>query len=149
MSAEWVMNRTSPSIAVCLACSMISAITRSLVSPWIALNLTSGVRLARSVNGLVDQEDARLDEENFLAQPRQTMGMSHGGIRLRAATWPIHIMYNQCLHSSSKEKPARAGGHLAGFSTGVLAQSGLGVIADPIDDLATLNSIGLPPGARC
>ena len=37
------------------------------------------------VHGLVDQEDARLDEENLLAQPSQTMGMSDGGIRLRAA----------------------------------------------------------------
>jgi hypothetical protein len=44
----------------------------------------------------------------------------------------VYIIHNQFLHSSSKEKPARAGGHLAGFSTGVLAQSGMGLIADPI-----------------
>jgi hypothetical protein len=42
-----------------------------------------------------------------------------------------HIVQSN-LHSSSKEKPVRAGGHLTGFSTGVLAQSGLGLIADPI-----------------
>jgi hypothetical protein len=81
--------------------------------------------------GEVIQENARLDDDNFFAQSSQTIGVAHGSIRLRAAAWPICKMNNQNLHSSSKEKPARAGGHLAGFSTGV-AQSGLGLIADPV-----------------
>ena len=39
-----------------------------------------------AVHGLVDEKDARLNEENFLAKPRESMGMSDGFIRLRRAT---------------------------------------------------------------
>jgi hypothetical protein len=43
------------------------------------------------------------------------MGVAYGGMRLRAATRAIYKIQNQMCHSSSKEKPVRAGGHLTGF----------------------------------
>jgi hypothetical protein len=82
--------------------------------------------------GLVDQENTRLHEQNLLTQSRQTMGVAHGSVRFRTPARAIYKIRNQMCHSSSKEKPARAGGHLAGFSTGVFAQSGLGLIAFPM-----------------
>jgi hypothetical protein len=41
-------------------------------------------------------------------------------------------MHNQMSTLQFERKLARAGGHLAGFSTGVLAQSGLGRFVNPI-----------------
>jgi hypothetical protein len=75
--------------------------------------------------GLIDQENTRLADENFLAQSRQTMGVAPGGVRLRTPARAIYVIQNQIYTPVQKEKPARAGGHLAGFSTGVFAQSGL------------------------
>ena len=139
--AAWVMNRISPSSAVCFRCSMMSAITRSLVSPWIARNLTSGVRLARSFSGLRDQENARLDEENLLAQSSQTMGVAHGGIRLRAAAQAIYIMNNQMSYTPvQKKSPHGLADTSRAFSTGVLLV-GLGLNCRSHDDCATLKSM--------
>ena len=59
------------------------------------------------------------------------MGVAHGGIRLRTAARAIYIIQNQMCHSSSKK--AREGWRTpCGLPTGVFAQSGLGLIADPI-----------------
>src|ERR1700722_18452484 len=44
---------------------------------------------------LVDQENARLNDKNLLAQPRQTMDISHSSVGLRTATWPVYIIANQ------------------------------------------------------
>jgi hypothetical protein len=46
--------------------------------------------------------------------------ISRGSVRLRTPTRGINKIQNQMCHSSSKEKPTRAGGHRAGFSTGVM-----------------------------
>ena len=57
---------------------------------------------------LVDQENARLNEENLLAQSRQTVGISHSSVGLRAATWPIHIIENQ-MSALQFERKTREG----------------------------------------
>ena len=78
------------------------------------LNSDFGRQTCEVIQRLRDKENARLDEENLLAKSRQTMGISRGSVRLRAATRAINKIQNQNIHSSSKGKPARAGGHLAG-----------------------------------
>ena len=92
--------------------------------------------------GLVDQENARLDEENLLAQSSQTMGVAHGGIRLRAATRAIYKIQNQMSSLQFKRKPARAGGHRAGFPL-ECCSVGLGPNCRSHVDCATLNSMAL------
>ena len=54
------------------------------------------------------------------SQPHHMMG-----------TWPIHVMHSHSNTPDQIRKPARAGGHRAGFPLECL-QSGLGLIADPI-----------------
>ena len=43
------------------------------------------------------------------------MGVAHGGIRLRAAARAIYIILESNVSLQFNRKPARAGGHLAGF----------------------------------
>ena len=70
--------------------------------------------------GLVDQENARLDrrEPSCPAEPDDGH-VARQRTSSNCRTGHLHNTKSMC-HSSSKEKPARAGGHLAGFSTGVL-----------------------------
>jgi hypothetical protein len=85
MSAEWVMNRISPPSAVL---RMLDDVSNHPVA-GLAMNRTEayfGRKSDNVVHGLVDQENARLDEENLVAQPSKIMGVPYGSIRIRAVT---------------------------------------------------------------
>src|SRR5438270_204659 len=57
------------------------------------------------VQGLVDQEDARLNEEDLLAQSSEMMGVSCGDRCLPTAARPIHIMHSQTYTPVQKKNP--------------------------------------------
>ena len=78
--------------------------------------------------------------QGLLAQLSQSVGVAHGGMRLRTAARAINKIRNQMCNSSSKKKPTRAGGHRAGFSTGVM-RVGLGPNCRSHRDCATLKSM--------
>ena len=86
----------------------------------------------RGRSRLADQENARLGEQNLLAQSRQTMGISHSSVRLRAATRPIYIMNNQMSTLQFKRKTREGWRTPRGFLHWSDAQSGYGLIADPM-----------------
>jgi hypothetical protein len=99
------------------------------------------------VHGLVDQKNARLGDQNLLAQLSQTMSIPHGSVRLRTAAQAIYIMNNQMPTLQFKRKTRKGWRHLAGFSTGVWLKSGLGLIADPMMT-SQHRPVSLPPGAE-
>ena len=82
-------------------------------------------------HGLVDQENARLDEQDLLAQSSQTMGISHGSVRLRTAAHAIYKIQSQCLHSSSNQKAREGWRTPHGLPTGVM-RVGLGPNCPPM-----------------
>ena len=46
-------------------------------------------------DGLVDEDDAWLDEDDLFAEPSEAMGMANGGIGFGAPTWAIDKMNDQ------------------------------------------------------
>ena len=75
--------------------------------------------------GLGDEENARLDEQNFFAEKGYMMGISNGGVGFGTAAWPVDGEIGSHVEYSSKNKePARAGGHLAGSLECILVRLG-------------------------
>src|ERR1700722_9896144 len=60
----------------------------------------SGRQAGEVGQGLADQKNGWLADENLLAKSSQMMSVAHGGIRLRAATRAIYIILNQMCNSS-------------------------------------------------
>ena len=72
------MSRISPSSVVCLR--MLDDVRDHPIAVLAVDRTKTHVRrqAGEVVNGLVDQEDARLDEQNLLAQSGRSMGVSCG-----------------------------------------------------------------------